>query len=161
MQRLLARSSKSVEVNLKNRQNQTVYIQIKYFKKSMEKQTPSKVLHRLIIIVSIIFLAGLLIFFLKDKTVGGAILVGGVIGLIIGVIGYFKIKKDDPIGATNLLSLFYVLGGIVMLSLGFAVFIFQRESFKDVIYEVGLGIVFLVYGIYLFKRKKENNGKSF
>lgn len=118
------------------------------------EQTPSKVLHRLMIVIPIMFLIGFLIFFLKDKVVGGAILAGGGLALIWGLIYYYKIKKYDPISANKSLSFFYILGGVVMLILGLAVFIFEQENFKDVIYEVGLGFTFLVFGIYMLKSKQ-------
>jgi len=100
------------------------------------EQTPSKVLHRLMIVIPIIFLIGFLIFFLKDKMVGGAILAGGGLALIWGIIFYYKIKKNDPVSANKSLSYFYIIAGIVMLILALAVFIFERENFKDVIYEL-------------------------
>jgi len=118
------------------------------------EQTPSKVLHRLMIVIPIIFLIGFLIFFLKDKMVGGAILAGGGLALIWGIIFYYKIKKNDPVSANKSLSYFYIIAGIVMLILALAVFIFERENFKDVIYEVGLGFMFLVFGIYMLKSKQ-------
>ena len=118
------------------------------------EQTPPKVLHRIMITMPIFFLIGFLIFFLLDKMVGGAILVGAAIGLIIGIIFYYKLKKQDPTGANKSLSYFYIIWGIVMLILALAVFIFERENFKDVIYEVGLGFMFLIFGIYMLKSKQ-------
>ena len=57
------------------------------------EQNPAKVLHRFMIILPIIFLVGLLIFFFKDRMVGGAVLAGGGIALIFVFVYYYKIKK--------------------------------------------------------------------
>ena len=59
----------------------------------MDVSNPYKVLNRTIIVTTIIFVIGLLIFFFKNKFVGAALLAGGAIGAIIGVISYLKIKK--------------------------------------------------------------------
>lgn len=118
------------------------------------EQTPQKIMHRIMITMPIFFLIGFLIFFLLDKMVGGAILVGAGLGLIVGIIFYFKLKRNDPTGANKSLSYFYIIAGIVLLILALAVFIFERESSKDVIYEVGLGVLFLIFGIYMLKNKQ-------
>ena len=118
------------------------------------KQTPSKVLHRLMIVIPITFLIGLLMLFLKYKTAGIAVLAGGGLALIVAIIGYYRIKKNDPVGITKAWYAFFILGGAVLLILSLAVFIFERENFKDVIFEVISGIVLLAYGIYSLKSKQ-------
>jgi len=118
------------------------------------EQTPSKILHRLMIVIPIIFLIGFLIFFLKDKFVGAAFIVGGGITLGWGMFYYYKVKKDDPLAATRSLAFFNILGGVVILGLSLAVFLFEKESFNNVIYDAGLGIMFLIYGIFKLKRKQ-------
>ena len=118
------------------------------------EQTPSSILHRLMIVIPIIFLIGFLIFFLKDKMVGGAILAGGGLALILGIIGYYRIKKNDTTGITKALYIFFILGGTVLLILALVVFIFERNNFKDVISEVISGIILIVYGIYMLKSKQ-------
>lgn len=118
------------------------------------EQNPAKALHRFMIILPTIFLVGLLIFFFRDKMVGGGVLAGGGIALIFVLVYYYKIKKNDPVSAAKSLSVFFISVGTVLIILALAVFIFERENFKDVIYEVGLGIILLVYGIYMLKSKE-------
>lgn len=128
------------------------------------EQTPSKMLHRLMVVASIFLLIGIIVFFL-NKIIGGMIIAVGVIGAIPWVIYYNKLKKQDPLTANKSLtslsmhinksaSFILILGGSLMLILGLAVLIFERENFKEVIFEVGEGIVLLALGIYLLKSKQ-------
>ena len=121
----------------------------------MDIQNPHKVLKKTIIVTAIIFILGLLIFFLSDKTIGVAILVGGVIGAIFGIVLFFKSKKKDPQSAKKIFAWFYIAGGLLLLFLVLLVFIFERESFGNIYFELGLGLLFLIYGIYYYVKHKQ------
>ena len=109
---------------------------------------PSMVLFRAKVLYKIVFLIGFLLFFFVDKKVGMAILFIGVLFLAWSI----YLKKYGPISIKSL-SIFFILGGAVVLILGFGVLIFERKNFKYVIYEALFGIMSLTYGIYLLKKK--------
>ncbi|RME31645.1 hypothetical protein D6789_02045 [Candidatus Woesearchaeota archaeon] len=125
------------------------------------EQTPSGVLHRLMITMLFI---GFLAFFLKDTITRGVVLAAGGLVLIWGMAFYYKIKKNGSVSANKAksnysiianksMSYFYILIGIVILIL--PVFVFERDGFKDIIFfVVVLGLFLLILGLYMLKSKQ-------
>ena len=120
----------------------------------MDVSNPYKVLNRTIIVTTIIFVIGLLIFFFKNKFVGAALLAGGAIGAIIGVISYLKIKKNDQEGAKKIFAQFNIAGGLIILFLGLLILILSK-SLKNIYFEIGIGLLLLVYGLFHYIKNKK------
>ncbi len=109
---------------------------------------PEKSLKRLLVIAPLLFFIGLLIYFLSDKDVGISLIIAGLITSILGIIVYSKVKKGDKLAGNRLYAYFYIVSGIVLLTLALLILIFETEALKEIYLGVGLGLYFLIFGIY-------------
>ncbi len=102
---------------------------------------------RSLIIFPIIFVVGFLIYFLKDKFIGIAILIGGILGLIFFIVYFIKIKKGQQEGANKLSSITDIVIGLIFLLIGSIFVILPNDDLTDLIIfgygDVALGIRYL------------------
>lgn len=119
------------------------------------KKTSVTFLHRLLFLIPLKFLIGSLIFFLKDRLIGGAILFAGIIAVIYSVFLAYEIRKKQIIKVLNISSYFHISIGTLMLFFSWLIFFLEgKTKYVAIIFKLILGSIFIGIGFYSLYRKK-------
>ncbi len=124
-------------------------------------ENPNQLLRRLIILVITKFVVGTLLFFLRDKTLGLAILLAAVIGLIWLLSVNHRIKKNYSINTKKSLAFFHITIGTFIFSFGILVFTLKGVTRIQVVsLKLLVGLLLVLRGVYHLNKKKPKPRKE-